>query len=549
MPKSKKQQPTSYAFDRLVQTTLDNLGRAAKRKLGKGKTVASFKLLRYDVALWPDSCELLLAEATSPVIIDLDRGSVSGIPDTVDDDDRLAEGHRGRFPALARDEALAKDLDIVESHALLGGMLDVARAQLVRGVPAALLASGLSVAGDVSGALTDRDSTDTSEEIEAALRSHLPKLAKLAKRHSEKAPDSFKALVELCFADAAARAWLGALATGNADLPSWPGQVAPKPSPASRARVLEAKLAPVSCESAKLIPGTAGAADDDPGSVYGVTFDLEKALAYVANLRRVSPPDADPGRHHYQSRLSIYSMADLKRLALLGQAECAMRDIALGADIRRDQDELRVFDDRYALASCHAFAAATPAKLTFLGERTDATVQRLQESGVADPERVLWSTSRDRAIVLGRGAQMVRLGKKPTPLTTLPVQAAAWVKDEQWVAIAYRRLSHRPDLELYEAASGQKAGRLKLNNVSALFGAGEHLWAIHFAEQETDHYAYSLLDIHLEKQPTVVRRLALPGLRAGSPSDAEEMVRGLFVRDSQALVIWPEEIQVFDLPS
>jgi hypothetical protein len=27
------------------------------------------------------------------------------------------------------------------------------------------------------------------------------------------------------------------------------------------------------------------------------------------------------------------------------------------------------------------------------------------------------------------------------------------------------------------------------------------------------------------------------------------MVRGLFVRDSQALVNWPEEIQVFDLPS
>jgi hypothetical protein len=123
------------------------------------------------------------------------------------------------------------------------------------------------------------------------------------------------------------------------------------------------------------------------------------------------------------------------------------------------------------------------------------------------------------------------------------------VKADHWVAIAYHGLAHRPDLEFYEASSGQKVARLKLDNVSALFGADEHLFAVRFEEQENDHYGYTLLDIHLQRQPVIVRRLAIPGSREGSRSEAREMVRGLLVRDEQVLVIWPREISVFDLPS
>jgi hypothetical protein len=130
-----KAKPSAYALDLLVQTTLDNLARDAKRKLGKASAVVSFKLLRYDVALWPDSCELVLADAQAPVVVDLDRGKVSAIPGTVDDANPLATAHRRRAPEIADDAQLAQDANILEPRALLGRVLNVARAQLVRGIP------------------------------------------------------------------------------------------------------------------------------------------------------------------------------------------------------------------------------------------------------------------------------------------------------------------------------------------------------------------------------------------------------------------------------
>jgi hypothetical protein len=131
------------------------------------------------------------------------------------------------------------------------------------------------------------------------------------------------------------------------------------------------------------------------------------------------------------------------------------------------------------------------------------------------------------------------------------------VDDANPLGTAHRRrapeiaddVAHRPEIELYELETAQKVARLKQSRVSALFGADTHLWAVCFEEQESDHYGYQLLDINLEPEPVIVRRLALPGLREGSPSDAQSMVRGLFVREAQALVIWENEISVFDLPA
>jgi hypothetical protein len=406
-----------------------------------------------------------------------------------------------------------------------------------------LAAAGVAVASDVSGALTDRDSTDSDEDIAADLARDVGELAKLAQHHAQKAPGSFQALTELCFAQAPGRLWLNRLAQGQAEMPAWP-LAAPAKQAQPRRRTLEAKLETVSCPSTTLRPGASGA-EDDPDSVYGVAFDRQRGLLYLANCREVSD--------QYQTRLSIYSLADLKDLKLLGQAEGPMADLSLHAEIRRDGDELKIFDRYQDPTSYLGFALGAPEAPTFLGSRTDATAERLQQSNLREPRRVLESTTSDLAVVLAHGgAQVVRAqgaGYEARALATLPVHDAVLVKGDSRVAIAYGNLAHRPEIELYELETAQKVARLKQSRVSALFGADTHLWAVCFEEQESGHYAYQLLDINLEPEPVIVRRLALPGLREGSPSDAQSMVRGLFVRDAQALAIWEKEISVFDLPA